>query len=126
MKTCPYCGRNIKKPNRNQYYCDFCCMALDPRMVKENRERLDVRVQDYVFDSQIEKTTPELLTLSTFELLYLLKMIRKERTDTYHRINTFYRAGQHENTDEFIESFQLEEKVETRYMSCLTYRRRTQ
>ena len=61
---------------------------------KENRERLDVRFRDFVLDAQIDKTTPEIMTLSTFELLYLLKLIRKERSNMYHHMQVYYRAGQ--------------------------------
>jgi len=42
------------------------------------------------------------MTLSTFELLYLLKMIRKERNDVYHYLHVFRRAG--EESNEFKEA----------------------
>lgn len=74
-------------------------MNLDFRMVKENRERIDVRVRDFVLDAVIDKTTPEIMTLSTFELLYLLKMIRKERSDMYHHMHVFHRAGEQGGTE---------------------------
>jgi len=38
--------------------------------VKENRERLDVRFQEFQLDAYIDKATPEIMLLSTFELLY--------------------------------------------------------
>ena len=103
MKTCPYCGSNIEKRNNGHYYCEFCCMALDPMIVKSNRERIDVRVTEVALDVHIDKPTPEIMTLSTFELLYLLKAIRKERGDMYSQLNTFYKAGKQGNTDEFNE-----------------------
>ncbi|MBT2699077.1 hypothetical protein J7E79_16940 [Bacillus sp. ISL-40] len=93
MKTCPYCGSKIEKINHEYYYCDFCCMQLDARIVKENHERLDVRFRDFAFASYIHKTTPEIMTLSTFELLYLLKIIRKERNEMYHQMHLFHRVG---------------------------------
>lgn len=99
MKTCPYCGSNIEKVNQQQYYCDFCSMTLAASIVKENRERLDVRFRDMAFDSHIDKTTPELMVHSTFELLYLLKMIRKERNDMFHHMHVFHRAGEEGNTE---------------------------
>lgn len=101
VKTCPYCGSNVERMNQQQYYCEFCCMSLDARLVKENRERLDVRVREFALEVYIEKTTPELMTFSTFELLYLLSMIRKERNDMYSQMNTFYKAGLKGETDEF-------------------------
>lgn len=103
MKTCPYCGSNIEKVNPSQYYCAFCCMTLDPKVVKSNQERIDVRVTEVALDVHIDKTTPELMTLSIFELLYLIKAIRKERSDMYSQLNTFYKAGRQGNADEFKE-----------------------
>jgi hypothetical protein len=97
MKTCPYCGSHIERMDHQYYYCDFCCMNIDIRIVKENCERLDVRFRDFVLAAQIDKTTPEIMTLSTFELLYLLKMIRKERNDMYHYMHVFRRAGEESN-----------------------------
>ncbi|MEY2195201.1 hypothetical protein AB7942_21020 [Neobacillus sp. BF23-41] len=93
MKTCPYCGSHIERMDHQYYFCNFCCMNIDIRIVKENYERLDVRFRDFVLAAQIDKTTPEIRTLSTFELLYLLKMIRKERNDMYHHMQLFHRAG---------------------------------
>ncbi|MGF6952401.1 hypothetical protein QF028_004906 [Neobacillus sp. B4I6] len=72
-------------------------MNIDIRIVKENHERLDVRFRDFVLDAYIDKTTPEIMTLSTFELLYLLKLIRKERNDMYHHMHVFRRAGEESN-----------------------------
>ena len=99
MKTCPYCGSHIERMGHQYYYCDFCCMNIDIRIVKENHERLDVRFRDFALDSYIDKTTPEIMTLSTFELLYLLKMIRKERHDMYHHMHVFHQAGKEGITD---------------------------
>jgi hypothetical protein len=101
MKTCPYCGSDVEMMNPHQYYCDFCSMTLDASIVKENRERLDVYFRDFCLESDIKKTTPELMTFSTFELLYLLKMIRHERSSMYHHMHVFHRAG--ESTEEFKE-----------------------
>jgi hypothetical protein len=67
-------------------------MKIDIRIVKENQERLDVRFRDFALDAYIDKTTSEIMTLSTFELLYLLKMIRKERNNMYHLMHVFRRA----------------------------------
>lgn len=103
VKTCPYCGSNIEKMNNSHYYCEFCSMSLDPMIVKSNRERIDVRATEVALDVHIDKTTPELMTLSTFELLYLLKAIRKERSDMFNQLNTLYKAGKQENTGEFNE-----------------------
>jgi hypothetical protein len=103
MKTCPYCGSNIENINDHKYYCDFCAMNLDFQSVKENGERLAVRVTEAALDVHIDKTTPEIMILSTYELLYLLKAIRKERSNMYSKMNIFYKAGKQENTDEYRE-----------------------
>jgi hypothetical protein len=107
IKTCPYCGSNIEKVNQQQYYCDFCTMNLDVRIVKENGERIDVRVREFALDVHIDKTTPEIMTLSTFELLFLLKAIRKERSDMYNYLNIFHKAGKQNDDDEFKENEEL-------------------
>jgi hypothetical protein len=93
MKTCPYCGSHTERMDYQYYYCDFCCMKIDIKIVKENQERLEVRFRDFALDAYIDRTTPEIMTLSTFELLYLLKMIRKERNDMYHHMHVFRRAS---------------------------------
>src|SRR5437763_13841731 len=74
-------------------------MNIDARIVKENHERLDVRFREFAFATHINKTTPEIMTLSTFELLCLLKMIRKERNDMYHHMHVFRRAGEDGSND---------------------------
>ena len=99
MKTCPYCGTNIERMDRQHFYCDFCCMKLDASIVKENHERLDIRFREFALAAHIDKTTPEIMMLSTFELLYLLKMIRKERNDMYHHMHVFRRAGEDGSND---------------------------
>ncbi|MEY2196685.1 hypothetical protein AB7942_28815 [Neobacillus sp. BF23-41] len=65
-------------------------------LVKEKKSRWMV-VSVFVLDAYIDKTTPEIMTLSTFELLYLLKLIRKERNDMYHHMHVFRRAGEESN-----------------------------
>ncbi|MBT2655393.1 hypothetical protein J7E81_09100 [Bacillus sp. ISL-18] len=77
MKTCPYCGSHIERIDHQYYYCDFCCMNIDISIIKENHERLYVRFRDFALDGFIDKTTPEMMKFSTFELLNLLKMIPK-------------------------------------------------
>jgi hypothetical protein len=74
-------------------------MKLDARIVKENHERLDIRFHEFALTAHIDKTTPEIMTLCTFELLCLLKIIRKERTDMYHHLHVFHRAGEDGSND---------------------------
>lgn len=100
MKTCPYCGSTLEKSS-NKYYCDFCIMNISNDIACENGERLKVRVNDFVIEEHIKKTTPELMLLSSYELLYLLRYVRKERSDFYHNLTLFNKAAN--ETDEFLE-----------------------
>lgn len=98
-KTCPYCGSDIKKMNEFQYFCGFCDMRVNSNKAMQNNERLEVRTREFVADHYIDKSTPELMDFSKYELLYLLKFIRKERSDMYHHMKTFHRAGEQDGTD---------------------------
>lgn len=100
--TCPYCGSDLEQ--LQGYYCDFCVMNIPETMLMKNHERLPVRVRDFALEIHLEKTTPELMTLSTFELLSLLKYARSERTSSYHLMNTFYKARKQLQTNDFVES----------------------
>ena len=101
--TCPYCGSELVQQQKD-YYCDFCVMCLTPEQVQRNHERISVRIRDFALEVYLDKTTPELMTFSTFELLSLLKHARAERTSLYHYLNVFYKARKHGNTNEFKET----------------------
>ncbi|MDR0140187.1 hypothetical protein RFW18_20715 [Metabacillus idriensis] len=112
-KTCPYCGSDIRKMNEFQYFCGFCDMRVNSNKAMQNNERLEVRVREFVADHYIDKRTEELMDFSTYELLYLLKFIRKERSDMYHYMKTFNRAGELEETNPFEE---IEKETARNYM----------
>ncbi len=78
-------------------------MNIPEKLVQRNHERISVRVRDFVLEVYLDKTTPELMTFSTFELLSLLKYARAERTALYRDLNTFYKARKYGQTDEFEE-----------------------
>jgi hypothetical protein len=101
--TCPYCGSELIQQHE-KYYCDFCVMRLRPDQVQRNYERISVRVRDFALDAYLDKTTPELMRYSTFELLSLLKYARAERSSLYHYLNVFYKARKHGQTDEYKEN----------------------
>ena len=101
--TCPYCGSELEQ-QAEKYYCDFCVMIMGPNRVQRNHQRISVRIRDFALDVYLDKTTPELMLYSTFELLSLLKYARTERTNIYQLMNTFYKARQQQNTDEYKES----------------------
>lgn len=88
QKTCPYCGTFLDKQGKH-YSCSFCVMALRQDEVQTGHQRLPVRRLTTVLDVHLSKTTPELMKLSTFELLGLLKLARKERREMYELLQTF-------------------------------------
>lgn len=100
MKTCPYCGSEVKR-EKEVYYCDFCVMNIAIDKVCESGERLKVRVNDFVIENHVYRTTPELMLFSTYELLYLLKYIRAERTSIYENMHIINNAES--ETNEFEE-----------------------
>ena len=100
--TCPYCGSKLEQIEE-KYYCDFCVMTLTADLVQRNHERISVRVRDYVLDVYLDKTTPEIMRYSTFELLNLLKYARAERANIYKLMNTFYTARIEQKTNKFME-----------------------
>ncbi|WP_173918928.1 hypothetical protein [Halobacillus sp. Marseille-Q1614] len=91
MKTCAYCGTPLKQITKG-YFCDFCDMQLKVSQVKENHERVSVRIREFALESYIHKSTPELMKLSTFELLDLLKKARTERGTMYHQNLVFHKV----------------------------------
>lgn len=82
MKTCCYCGSGIEKSD-NKIYCSFCDIVLTEDNVCENGERKNVDIKKVYFDINYNKTTAELMTLSTFELLQLLQYARKYRANCW-------------------------------------------
>ena len=101
MKTCPYCGSDLEKTNNQYYYCDFCVMNISNDRVCENGDRLKVRVNDFVLEKNAYKTTPELMLLSSYELLYLLRYVRNERSNVYDNLSVINKASK--ETDQFLE-----------------------
>ncbi|WP_054636934.1 hypothetical protein [Thalassobacillus sp. C254] len=86
--TCPYCGSRLDQT----FYCDFCVMTIPKEKVQTDHLRENVLVRDFVFREDAEKTTPELQSMTSFELMMLLKLIRKERATAYKLMTHFYRA----------------------------------
>ncbi|MFC5714376.1 hypothetical protein ACFPU1_16645 [Thalassorhabdus alkalitolerans] len=86
--TCPYCGSRLDQ----NFYCEFCVMTIPKEKVQTDHQREKVLVRDFVFREDAEKTTPELKNMTSFELMMLLKLIRKERATAYKLMTHFYRA----------------------------------
>ncbi|UOR12625.1 hypothetical protein [Halobacillus amylolyticus] len=91
MKTCCYCGSQIE-PNEQHYYCDFCEMKIGKANVQQDGKRKNFLQESQPSNIDAEKSTPELMTYTTIELMFMLKIARKERSDTYHTRHTFIQA----------------------------------
>jgi hypothetical protein len=91
MKTCPYCGSKIKTYNEH-FYCEFCDMKQELDDIQENGKRKNLLPESQPSFFDLNKSTPELMRFSTFELLFLLKFARKKRTDIYKHRHLFIQA----------------------------------
>ncbi|MCQ6268611.1 hypothetical protein M1K46_23835 [Fictibacillus sp. WQ 8-8] len=105
MKTCAYCGSPVTCQQPKEWYCSFCEMQLKTEDIQENGQRKNLLPASQPSLSDLAKSTPELMQLSTVELLFLLKFARKERADIYQQRYVFIRALK-EGADEFSEAEQ--------------------
>jgi len=92
MKTCAYCGSHVTFVDRNEFYCSFCEMKLKFEDIRENGKRKNLLPSSQPSLSDLNKSTPELMCFSTVELLFLLKLARKERSDIYKQRYIIVRA----------------------------------
>ncbi|MCM3653405.1 hypothetical protein [Metabacillus litoralis] len=83
MKTCAYCGSPVTFVDMDECYCSFCTMKLKREDVLENGKRKSLLPSSQPTLSDLNKSTPELMCFSTVELLFLLKLARKERADEF-------------------------------------------
>lgn len=102
-KTCCYCGSEVIKGHKNKYYCDFCDMVVDESYLCENGDRKNIDIKKVYFDINYNKTTPELMTLSTFELIQLLQYARQYRSSCWDDWQTFKKIAKATKKDESIE-----------------------
>ncbi|AVI31032.1 hypothetical protein MF621_004211 (plasmid) [Bacillus velezensis] len=94
MKTCPYCGSLVAKEEQAHYYeCDFCMIQIN--VTEEDGSRRTIPFRETADEEDIFKTTPELMTFHTYELLCLLKLIRQKRSLKY---NELYKKAATDNT----------------------------
>lgn len=82
MKTCMYCGTEVTVKD-TVAHCDFCQMELAASEVMENGGRKKNVVKPLVDLSNMMKSTKELMMMSTYELLALLQLVRKDRSSSY-------------------------------------------
>ncbi|QHZ54154.1 hypothetical protein ERICV_05170 (plasmid) [Paenibacillus larvae subsp. larvae] len=93
MHTCSFCGSTLK-PAFKFFYCDFCQMKLDADSVSEKGRRICFETDPVVtLDMARNLTTPELMTKSTFELLVMLQLIRKETRDQFDMLRVANKAA---------------------------------
>lgn len=92
MKTCPYCGSEVQLQVQFFYYCSFCQIKLKKEDVQENGERKSLLPQEQPSIEDVKKSTTELMKLTTLELLWLLKLARKERAEIYNNRFIFIQA----------------------------------
>jgi hypothetical protein len=104
MKTCPYCGSRVEL-YQQYFYCGFCELKIDPKDVQENGKRKNLLPQAQPSHDTLHKSVPELMRLTTIELLCLLKMARKERSNVYGERYVFIQAMK-EGAQEFQEGEQ--------------------
>jgi hypothetical protein len=97
MKTCAYCGTELEGS-----YCPYCELVLSEKYINEDGKRVSNRIEAYPDESMLFKSTRELMTLETIELLYLLRYAREHRSMVYHmRINVNKAAAEGNDMSEY-------------------------
>ncbi|BFH18215.1 hypothetical protein J6TS7_29610 [Paenibacillus dendritiformis] len=92
MKTCAYCGSEVHI--HTEAYCSFCEMILPLDLVQEDGYRKKLSSSHALVSLGLaDRTTPELMTLATFELLHLLKMLRQKRSDAFNLMRILKKAN---------------------------------
>lgn len=101
VKTCPYCETKITVKETGVYinhgFCEFCHVLLGPNshygMYNENGLRGTKKRMKMVVLEEAKKSLPELLTLHTVDLLFLLRLARVERAAQYNLLRIYNKAG---------------------------------
>lgn len=93
MKTCPYCGSEVVAVEiGNLYDCYFCEMEITEVELQADSNRKPIPFREIVSIEEVYQSTVEFFNYHTYELLCLLRLIRKERTGIYNNMNVFYKA----------------------------------
>lgn len=91
MNTCPYCGSGVAAED-GIYFCGFCQMkGFQPS--EDGTRQSRYQLKPYISHDDLKKTTPELMTYHTVDLLKVLKMLREERRSYFHLVSVFKKAG---------------------------------
>lgn len=110
MKTCAYCGSELEG-----LYCSYCELVLSEKYIHEDGKRMSHTIEAYPDESRMFKSTRELLTLETIELLYILRYARKHRSMVYHmRINIKKAAAEGNDMSKYDQASYTEYEQATR------------
>lgn len=90
-------------------------MVIPKEKQQLNGERAKPYFREFAFIEDAYQVTPKLITMPTFELLYLLKLVRQRRSESYSQMNVFYKAGQSGN--ESYRDLEQDQGKEYRYWS---------
>ena len=93
---CCYCGTE----NLGDKSCSFCEAPLDHRRPKR---------KNFVYLEQCEQPFSQLKLFHTYDLLLLLRLVRKERSDAFNQMRLIKRGAQEAQMDQETISFAEEQ-----------------
>lgn len=96
MRTCQYCGTE----NTEIDSCLFCKAPLDPDRPKR---------KNFVYLEQCEQPFSQLKLFHTYDLLLLLRLVRKERSDAFNQMRLIKKGAQEAQMDQETISFAEEQ-----------------
>lgn len=89
MKTCPYCGLAVKFLEEDIAFCGFCSLEMSSEYLNINGSRRKMDPDPYIsLDKISEMSTSELFTVSAYELVIMLYLLRRERRERYELLKT--------------------------------------
>lgn len=93
---CSYCGTEGLEDS----CCSFCGVSLNIKRPK---------LKEFVVLEDVEKSFNELASFHTYDLLVLLRLVRKERTKAYDLMLTLKKAGKSPQIDQAMVSYSEEQ-----------------
>ncbi|MDE8676564.1 hypothetical protein [Priestia aryabhattai] len=92
---CSYCGTEVLEDS-----CSFCGATLNIKRPK---------LKEFVVLEDVEKPFNELVCFHTYDLLVLLRLVRKERTKAYDLMLTLKKAGKSPQVDQAMVNYSEEQ-----------------
>lgn len=93
MMTCPYCASELLDAGEI-LTCRFCEMNIALEDAQQDGRRKPLPEMEYTPPETWAKSpTPELMTYSTIELIFLLRYARQNRASSYNYVRLFNKAG---------------------------------